>query len=218
MAFSDKGFVPSPGAPYHATVSGDARSIDGRSARALRTRKAIVDAVIDLIQEGELKPPAPRIAERAGVSLRSIYQHFEDLEALFAAAHARYTERLLATITELPVAGSFEERLDAFVEQRAHVLEFITPARRAALLQEPFSAQLREGSKRVLKVARAEVARLFRPELECLDSAQREEVLYATDMVSTWSAWDTLRNAGLDAEGAKRVMRLALTALLQRKD
>jgi len=120
-------------------VSGDATSIDGRSARALRTRKAIVDAVIDLIQEGEIKPPAPRIAEKAGVSLRSIYQHFEDLEALFAAAHSRYTERLLATVAEIPAEGPFEERLEAFVEQRAHLLEFITPARRAALLQEPFS-------------------------------------------------------------------------------
>lgn len=196
-------------------MSGDASAVDGRSARALRTRKAIVDAVIDLIQEGEIKPPAPRIAEKAGVSLRSIYQHFEDLEALFAAAHARYTERLLAIVVEIPAEGTFDQRLDAFIDQRTHLLEFITPARRAALLQEPFSAQLREGTKRVLVIARAEVARLFRCELESLNEAERQEVLYATDMVSTWSAWETLRTAGLDVPTARRVMRRALASVLQ---
>jgi hypothetical protein len=41
--------------------------LDGRSARALRTREAIVDACIGLVEEGELRPTAPRVAERAGV-------------------------------------------------------------------------------------------------------------------------------------------------------
>ena len=189
--------------------------MDGRSARAQRTRRAILDALLDLVEEGEVKPPAPRIAQRAGVSLRSIYQHFEDLEALFAAAHARYTERLLAdVVSELPVEGTFEERLDAFVEQRARVLEYITPARRAAALQEPFSEQLQQARDRVLQVARAEVAKLFKQELAHLDEAERADVLNATDMVSTWSAWDTLRTQGLSVEDARRVMRLAMAALL----
>jgi AcrR family transcriptional regulator len=180
----------------------------------MRTRQAIVDALIGLIEAGEVKPAAPRIAQRAGVSLRSIYQHFEDLEALFAAAHDRYTEVLLSEITELPVDRSFEERLDGFVKQRTWVLERITPARRAAALQEPFSDILRDGRDRMLQVARAEVARLFKPELERFDPAERTEILAATDMVSTWAAWDTLRTAGLDLDTATRVMRRALAAIL----
>lgn len=197
----------------------DPSAIDGRSARALRTRQAIVDALIDLIEAGDVKPAAPRIAEKAGVSLRSIYQHFEDLEALFAAAHARYTERLLNDVVlELPTSGTFEERLHAFVEQRAQILEYITPARRAAALQEPFSPELRDRRDNILKVARAEMARLFKPELDLFDEAERADVFAAVDVVSTWNAWDTLRNQGHDVESAKRVMRRALTALLDRKE
>lgn len=151
------------------------------------------------------------------MSLRSIYQHFVDLEALFAAAQERYTERMADVVRVLPTDGTFEERLDRFVEQRARVLEYLTPARRAAVLQEPFSPQLQEGRNRTVKLGRAEVARMFHTELSRLSEAERADVLFATDMVCTWAAWDTLRLAGLSVEDATRVMRLALAAILDRK-
>ena len=59
--------------------------VDGRIARGKRARTAIVDALLALIEAGELRPSAARIAERAGVSLRSVFQHFRDVESLFAA-------------------------------------------------------------------------------------------------------------------------------------
>lgn len=192
----------------------DPSAIDGRSARALRTREAIVDALLALIDDGELKPPAPRIAQRAGVSLRSIYQHFDDLEALFAAAHQRYTDRLLAMIEEIPGEGPLDERLDRFVAQRARILEVVTPARRAALLQEPFSERLREGRDRIYQVGMLEVKRVFRSELEALGDDEAEDMLAAVSMASSWEAWDQLRIGGLEPEGARRVMRMMLAALL----
>lgn len=193
----------------------DPSAIDGRSARALRTREAIVDALLALIDDGELKPPAPRIAQRAGVSLRSIYQHFDDLEALFAAAHARYTDRLLTMVQEVPSDWPLDQRLDAFVEQRGRIMETVTPARRAALLQEPFSAQLREGRDRIYDVATAEVARVFRAELGAAPSDDdRRDLLAALSMACSWEAWEHLRLGGLDEEGARRVMRRTLAALL----
>lgn len=192
----------------------DPSAIDGRSARALRTREAIVDALLALIDDGELKPPAPRIAQRAGVSLRSIYQHFDDLEALFAAAHQRYTDRLLAMIEEIPGEGPLDERLDRFVAQRARILEAVTPARRAALLQEPFSQRLREGRDRIYQVGVLEVKRVFRAELDALGRDEGDDMLAAVSMASSWEAWDQLRLGGLDPEGAHRVMRMMLAALL----
>lgn len=192
----------------------DPSAIDGRSARALRTREAIVDALLQLIDAGELKPPAPRIAQQAGVSLRSIYQHFDDLEALFAAAHGRYIQRLLELIEEVPDEGPLEDRLQAFVAQRARVLEAVTPARRAALLQEPFSERLREGRDRIYQVGTWEVARVFRAELDAVaDAAQRADLLVAVSMCSGWEAWDQLRMRGLDVADAERVMLRILTAL-----
>ena len=66
----------------------DAQRVSHRSgppqSRAVsEPRAAIADALLSLLEEGELQPTATRIAERAGISLRLIYHHFGDLEALF---------------------------------------------------------------------------------------------------------------------------------------
>jgi len=63
--------------------------LDGRTARSARTRDAVVRALLGLISEGDVRPTAGRIAERAGISLRSVYVHFDDLDDLFLAAFQR---------------------------------------------------------------------------------------------------------------------------------
>lgn len=68
-----------------AVESTTQRRSDGRTLRAERTRAAIIDAHMALMLEGDPQPTARRVAERAGVSLRTLWGHFADLEALFAA-------------------------------------------------------------------------------------------------------------------------------------
>src|SRR6266545_652300 len=106
--------------------------LDGRSARALRTREAIVDACIGLVEEGEMRPTAPRVAERAGVSVRSVFQHFEDLPALHSAVTARIAERIGVLLHPVDASMPFDTRTETFVRYRAVLLEAITPFRRAA--------------------------------------------------------------------------------------
>lgn len=189
-------------------------SIDGRTARAQRTRQAIVDALLALIDDGDLAPTAPRIAERAGVSLRSIYQHFEDLEALFGAASTRHMERVLDAATPIDPEGPLEARVAAFTEQRARILEAMTPVRRAALLQEPFSANLRDSRRRMEKLGRAEIGRVFAAELDRLPRPERTEVHAGLEAACGWSAWEHLRVTGLSVETAQRVMARTMSALL----
>jgi AcrR family transcriptional regulator len=189
-------------------------STDGRTARAQRTRQAIVDALLALIDDGELAPTAPRIAQRAGVSLRSIYQHFEDLEALFGAASARQIERVLDMATRIPPEGDVEARVEAFTVQRARILEAMTPVRRAALLQEPFSAQLRDSRRRMESLGRSEIGHLFASELDRLAPADRKEVHAGLEVASGWAAWDHMRATGLGTDEARRVMRRTMLALL----
>src|SRR5262245_42069407 len=68
--------------------------IDGRTARSMRTKAAIVDACLALVDAGDLRPTAPRVAEKAGVSVRSVFQHFADLDSLFAAVGDEAVSRL----------------------------------------------------------------------------------------------------------------------------
>src|SRR6266496_687113 len=129
--------------PMPRTIRSGAMGIDGRTARALRTREAIVDASIALVDEGDLRPTAPRIAERAGVSVRSVFQHFDDLEGLYAAVADRLIERLgRLNITADPLQPLLT-RLPDVVHQRSILLEAITPIRRAAAVHAPFSHEVR---------------------------------------------------------------------------
>ena len=59
--------------------------VDGRALRTQRTRELLVGANLALLEEGELRASAQRVAERAGVSVRTLFLHFADMEELFAA-------------------------------------------------------------------------------------------------------------------------------------
>ena len=193
-----------------------AARVDGRLERGERARHAVVDALLGLIEEGDLRPTAPRIAERAGLSLRSVFHHFADLEALFAAAADRQLARVRGLARPLARRGPLRARLGAFVRQRARLLEAITPVRRAALLMEPFSDELAARLRRVRALGREEVARLFAPELAERRPGDRRELLAALTVVSGWHTWEALRaHERLSRPRAARALARMLAALLE---
>ena len=52
---------------------------DGRRLRSERSRQAIIDAMMELIGEGNLVPTAQQASERAGVGIRTVFRHFSDM-------------------------------------------------------------------------------------------------------------------------------------------
>ncbi|MCU1452743.1 MAG: TetR family transcriptional regulator [Acidimicrobiales bacterium] len=166
--------------------------IDGRTARAVRTREAIVDACISLIDDGDLRPTAPRIAARAAVSVRSVFQHFVDLETLFAAVGERVAERLTGLIVPIDPARSLDERITALVRQRSLLLEVVTPVRRAALVHAVGSPEINRRFQEGHDFLRAEVATVFGAEISAAGAAGAD-LLDVLDVALAWSTWDTLR-------------------------
>src|SRR5678815_5183979 len=142
--------------------------VDGRTARAERTRNAIVEAHLELIGEGDLKPTGERIAERAGVSLRALWANFKDMEALFAASGQRLSERQDAEYKPVPVDLPLPRRIDEFCRQRARILELIAPGQR-------------------------EIKDLFVTELDAAGPA-REQLFHSLTVASTWAAWSMMRD------------------------
>ena len=135
---------------------------DGRTVRAERTRQALADALLALLYEGELQPTAERIAKRAGVSERSLFQHFADREALYQAVAVQQYERSRRPSSRSTLALPLGERIDAFVAQRARLLEEVTPVRRAALLLEPESEVVSGWLQSTRRQKAREVERVFR--------------------------------------------------------
>jgi AcrR family transcriptional regulator len=191
---------------------------DGRTIRAERTRQALVDSLLALVEEGQLRPTAERIAARAGVSERSLFQHFADREALYQAVALQQYERIAATIEPVDLTLPLDERIDAFVAQRARVLEAITPVRRAALLLEPSSEVVFGWLQSARRQKAREVERVFRSELDAIEQAERGIVLAALVAASAWTSWESLRaHQRLSAERSRGAMHAALTALLARQ-
>jgi TetR/AcrR family transcriptional regulator, regulator of autoinduction and epiphytic fitness len=184
--------------------------VDGRTARSERTRNAIVDAHLQLIREGDLRPTADRIAKQAGVSLRALWSHFADMEALFAESGQRVLELRDAAHRPISAKLPLPERIEAYCKQRARMLEQITPNAKASAVKEPFSEALQKYRKLHLARVRDEVAALFAAEINGDD-----ELLNAVTAVSMWSTWSTWREVvGLSATAARSVMARAITALL----
>jgi AcrR family transcriptional regulator len=189
--------------------------VDGRLARGLRARGAIVDAMLALIREGDLRPSAARVAERAGVSLRTVFQHFRDVESLFAAVAGRQEQHLREMIRPLPTTGALALRIRAFVAQRGRVLEDIAPVRRAAILSEPFSATIARKLVEFRRIKAEEVRAVFAAELAALPATERRTVTAALVVASSWSTWEALRaHQGLSVAQARRVMECTMAALL----
>src|SRR5215210_6885295 len=87
---------------YPRNVTAATPGVDGRTARAERTRAALAEALLSLLEEGDLRPTAASIAARAGVSERTLFQHFPEREALFHAAALAQAERIAPLLRELP--------------------------------------------------------------------------------------------------------------------
>ena len=189
--------------------------IDGRLARSARTRHSVVDALLDLLGEGDLRPTAARIAERAGVSLRLVFHHFDDLEAIYSELADRQAERVKPLTVPISITLPLSRRLEEFSAQRGRLLETLSPVRRAAVLMEPFRPALAKRLKHARDLMRAAAIAAFAPELSKLDANEKRATIAALDVATSWVAWEQMRrHQGLSETEARGVMATTIRALL----
>jgi AcrR family transcriptional regulator len=200
-------------ASYAALVhAGTTEITDRRVLRGLRNREAVVEAVIALIEEGDLQPTGAEIAERAGVSLRSIHNLFEDLDDVSRAV----ADRMFAVVAELfrpnPTEGPLDVRLKAFVRQRSQLVERSMPVYRASLLAAPSSSAVEERITFICEFFRGVTRETFAPELRRAPSWKLE----ALDSLTSLDGWVRLRvNQRLSFRQAARVFTMAVPAILE---
>jgi AcrR family transcriptional regulator len=191
-------------------------AMDGRKARSQRTRAAVAEAMLDCLEEGLLRPSAKQVAERAGVSSRAVFRHFDNMEALLEETAQLQMERVIGQLPPVVTEGSLEQRIDALVLHCVRRNEIIAPVRRAALLSEPFSKVIRERHAWMRAATRRQVRAAFAPELDALSEPQRSDRIAALRALLSFSYWEELRrHARLSEEAATRVLRDAVQALLR---
>ncbi len=197
------------------TVATSEPHVDGRTARGLRTREAVVDALLALQEEGDLEPTAQRVAARAGVALRTVFGHFSDMETLWAEAGQRELAKLTGLAQPVDPSLPRPQRVTEFCGSRARVLETLLPVMRAARLREHTSPQLLTNRRLFIEAGDAEAEQVFGPELEALDHRTRARRLDALYLAVSASAWEALRHdRGLSVQDATTVMRRLVGAVL----
>lgn len=162
---------------------------DGRALRSERSRAAIVQALLGLVGEGIVEPTAQQVAERAGVGLRTVFRHFDDMEVLFAAVDARVQADALPLLPDEPPQGPLAERVRALVARRSAFFERIAPYKRAGQLRRnrsPFLTGQHEALRRELR------RRLLQalPEL----AQAPADLVDAFEQATSFEAWDRLRS------------------------
>ncbi|MFF8375888.1 TetR/AcrR family transcriptional regulator [Streptomyces sp. NPDC015661] len=180
------------------------------------TYAALLDALLRLISESGREPTRKAIAERAGVSERTVFVHFADREALYVAAARRQAERWRAHAEPVPPVWETARKVGALVAQRGRMYEVMTPIRRIGLGLEPDSPGLRGVMAEGDAWFRADLAAVFAPELGQMPEAEAPGgLLDSLEAASSWAAWDHLRSRrGLDETAARAAIDRTLRALL----
>lgn len=189
--------------------------VDGRRLRAERTRESIADALLELLSEGDLRPTAGRVADRAGISERLIYHHFDDMEALLQVVAERQVARARALVEPIDRTLTRAGRIRALAEQRARLYEITAPVRRVSVLHEPFSESISRFRAQTNAELREQVAGVFAAELDPLGRQDRKEAVAALDATFSWPTWDVLTSQdGLSRAAAIRTIGRLAAALL----
>ncbi len=186
---------------------------DGRNRRAAETRRKIIEAAKLMIAETSVAPTVVGVARRADVSVRSVFQHFHDVESLFVTVMDSIRADLVVPVmpsASRPLANRIEDIVQAFAE----LFDKVVPLRVAAgqFVDHPALMERSQTARQELRTATFEV---FAPEFATLSEQAREQLADAIGAALSLDAWIVLRRRDkLSLERAVAVWRLTLTALL----
>jgi AcrR family transcriptional regulator len=188
----------------------DAPRTDGRRERSKSSRARIVAAMLDLVERGDVQPSAARVADEAGVGLRTVFRHFDDMDSLYREMSETVSARVMP-IVSAPYAGEdWRANIRDLVSRRARVFEAILPHRISANIKRYQSAFIMADYARITRLERDLITRLLPPHVKA-DEIGVEALCVAL----SFQSWRVMRHdQGLPAEKATAVLeRLVEDAL-----
>lgn len=172
-----------------------ASAVDGRSLRRERNRQDIVNALLGLIENGETEISAALIASKAGLSERSIFRYFDDVNDLYrSVCDLAFSKEIEFALIDNAGMGSLETKIENFVNQRVRIYtmnEKVAPAARSFAFKNPIiKNQLVFGRK----LLRAQITKHFAEELSAFDKAEQQVAVATIDALTTFESYDMMRS------------------------
>ncbi len=175
----------------------------------------MIDAVVDLLEEGHAPPSTAEMTARAGVSEATLFRYFETIDELQMEATARFLDKHAPLFT-LPGGGArLDARIDRFVAARFTLWDTIAPVvrlGRARAFDNPTIAELLRANRRSQA---AQIEEHFRVDLAGLPSARRDDAVSLLATLTSFESWDAHRNDfDRTPTQVRRAWKLAVRSLL----
>jgi AcrR family transcriptional regulator len=195
-------FAPSPAPEPDET--------DGRRRRSQDSRARIVAAMLELVHTGDVSPGAEQVAARAGVGLRTVFRHFNDMDSLYSEM-SQVIESEIRSVIDSPFTGAtWHDRVVELVNRRAAVFEKIAPFKRASDIHRHQSHFLQASHERLISISREILKRELPAEL-----ARDQFTFESLDMLLSFEAWSRLRrDQDLTPRRARELLEQAIRKVI----
>ena len=187
-------------------------STDGRRERGRTNHAKIIAAGMQLIGKGEYSPNAARVAEVAGIGIRSVFRHFEDMDTLYRQLGAEVELKVWPIMLQ-PLEGvTWKERIVSLAKRRMTIQEITFHYRVAADLRRFDTPYMMDDHRRVLRIE-------FEMINACLSETARADTIGTAGIYAllSFANWQSLRqDQELSAEDARDVVLRLLDSALSR--
>lgn len=206
-----------------AVASRDLKAVDlrtdGRNLRRARNRQTIVAALLELYDDGHIDVSAAEISNRAGLSERSLFRYFEDVDDLYRAACDTQFDRiaLFADINDIG-RGTFASKVDRFVDQRIRLFQKVGNIGRVARAHSHRVSAINTQLGKGRKILRDQMLRHFGDELAAMTQPVRLAAISGIDVLCSYESYELMRrDQGLSDVAVKSVLTISLTKILEPK-
>lgn len=184
-------------------------SKDGRAERTRQSRDRIVEALLSLYSDEILVPTAQEVADRSGLGIRTVFRHFNEMEALFTAGDSYLHKKFASKAIAGPV-GSLDDRCAQIVDLRVKSCARIRPYILASKAQAWKYKVLRSNYRKLCDIFKQRMF-FYIPELKNESKASID----LAELMLSFETWHRLRHLQkLSQKETKDIMLTSLKAIL----
>lgn len=188
----------------------EAATDDGRRQRSDRSRRRIIEALFDLIAEGQMSPSASLVAQRAKVGERTVFRHFEDMDSIYDEMIQELTEAVMPKIVAPYASADWRDRLMECLDKRVDLYETVFPMRLCMSLRRYQSDFLSEQYARDIALFRSSLKAILPDEI----TSDRDR-FSAIEAALDFTTWLHLRSdQKRSISSARRAVALTLSGLI----
>lgn len=183
---------------------------DHRNVRSQRTHTAITTAMLQLLEEGHDEPRAQQVAQRADVSVRAVFHHFEDMEGLYTEIVCSQVLRIIPILAVVPRARSTVNRARQIIEMHDNLYSLAAPLRNGVRCSVAArgSQQIREALQQLRRATSSQIQQSFPRELR--HHGNPYDAISRIEAVTSFEMWDHFRRIQGCSRNATRTHMLAL--------